>query len=167
MGLAAQSSHYGSVFSPAFDLILNGRFRWICALWSGCIRKQWRLQQNTPACCRQETLLCWRGDQCLSWVCGFTVGPLGALLIFFFFFFNSWVAGALDSAWRAVDNYLAFNKPKELRENFWKEWGPTEYLSEKDDEELVDLNRKLWDEYLGFTVREPRLTSSRKESTHQ
>ena len=66
--------------------------------------------------------------------------------------FNSWVAGALDSAWRAVDNYLALNHPEEVREKFWKLWGPTEYWDE--DPELIKLHRELLDQHLAITLHE-------------
>ena len=57
---------------------------------------------------------------------------------------NSWVAGALDSAWRAVDQYLAYNYPgSDWQKNFWDLWGETEYWDEKSNIDLVKLNRKL------------------------
>ena len=61
---------------------------------------------------------------------------------------DSWVAGALDSAWRAVDQYLALNLPNDVREKFWDLWGPTEYWDEAGNQELVELNRKLMDRHL-------------------
>ncbi|KAF9645107.1 amine oxidase [Thelephora ganbajun] len=61
---------------------------------------------------------------------------------------HAWVAGALDSAWRAVDQYLSLNQPDSVRQTFWDLWGPTEYWDEASDEELVNLNRKLADRHL-------------------
>ena len=77
-------------------------------------------------------------------------------------FINSWVAGALDSAWRAVDQYLLLNQPESVREKFWKLWGPTEYWDEASNKELVDLNHDLTERHLvislhkaGYTQRMP------------
>jgi len=64
---------------------------------------------------------------------------------------NSWIAGALDSAWRAVDQYLTFNEgnlPLSTQQTFYDMWGPTEYWDESSDEELVKLNRKLAERHL-------------------
>ena len=68
-------------------------------------------------------------------------------------FFNSWVAGALDSAWCAVDQYLALNRSKALRRKFWDKWGPTEFWDEISDDELVRLNQEYLDRhtYNGYT----------------
>ena len=63
-------------------------------------------------------------------------------------FINSWVAGALDSAWRAVDQYLALNQSKNVQQKFWDLWGPTEYWDEASNKELVDLNRELTERHL-------------------
>ena len=66
-----------------------------------------------------------------------------------------WVAGALDSAWRAVDRYLALHYrdlPAEsngtpvhnpVRRKFWESWGGSEYWDEKTNEELVQRNHKV------------------------
>ncbi|KAF9783369.1 amine oxidase [Thelephora terrestris] len=61
---------------------------------------------------------------------------------------HGWVAGALSSAWRAVDQYLALNLPHDVRQKFWDLWGPTEHWDEADDQEFVELNRKLMDRQL-------------------
>ena len=61
--------------------------------------------------------------------------------------FNSWVVGALNSAWRAVDHYLALNHPPERRQQFWDEWGSTEYW----DGRQVELNHELTDFFLPAT----------------
>ncbi|KAF9649823.1 hypothetical protein BDM02DRAFT_3094095 [Thelephora ganbajun] len=61
---------------------------------------------------------------------------------------HSWVNGALDSAWRAVDQYLSLHQSDSVRQEFWDLWGPTEYWDEVSDEELVNLNRKLADRHL-------------------
>jgi len=61
---------------------------------------------------------------------------------------DSWVAGALDSAWRAVDQYLTLNQPESVQQTFRDLWGPTEYWDERSNKELVDLNRKLTERHL-------------------
>ena len=61
---------------------------------------------------------------------------------------NSWVAGALDSAWRAVDQYLSINQSPSVQKKFWELWGPTEYWDEASDKGLVELNRKLMERHL-------------------
>jgi len=66
---------------------------------------------------------------------------------------HSWVAGALDSAWRAVDQYLALNhRDTPLQKKFWKLWGRTEYWDELFSEELVKLNRDLADRHLVISL---------------
>ena len=75
-----------------------------------------------------------------------TIDPMSARLIYSWI--DSWVAGALDSAWRAVDQHLALNLPEDVRQKFWDLWGPTEYWDEADNQELVELNRKLMDRHL-------------------
>lgn len=65
---------------------------------------------------------------------------------------NSWVAGALDSAWRAVDQYLSLNQPKTVQEKFWDMWGATEYWDEGSDKELIKLNRDLADRHLEIAL---------------
>ena len=67
-------------------------------------------------------------------------------------FVNSWAAGALDSAWRAVDNYLALNQPTDVRERFRKLWGQTEYWDEASNRELVELNDKLMERHLAIAL---------------
>ena len=62
-------------------------------------------------------------------------------------FLHSWVAGALNSAWRAVEQYLTLNQPRSLKK-FWELWGPTEYWDEASDEGLAELSRKLLDRHL-------------------
>ena len=64
---------------------------------------------------------------------------------------NSWVAGALDSAWRAVNQYLTLNQenlPSGTLEKFYELWGETEYWDEASDKTLVERNRKLMDRHL-------------------
>ena len=64
---------------------------------------------------------------------------------------NSWVAGALDSAWRAVNQYLNLNQenlPPGTLEKFYELWGETEYWDEASDKDLVERNRKLMDRHL-------------------
>ena len=64
---------------------------------------------------------------------------------------DSWVAGALDSAWRAVNQHLNLNQenlPPGTLEKFYELWGETEYWDEASDKDLVALNRKLMDRHL-------------------
>ena len=64
---------------------------------------------------------------------------------------DRWVAGALDSAWRAVDQYLALHYPdpegnsshNPVRMKFWESWGGSEYWDEVPDTELVEKNHKI------------------------
>ena len=63
-------------------------------------------------------------------------------------FVDSWVAGALDSAWRAVNQYLLLNQPQSVQEKFWKLWGPTEYWDEASNKELIELNRGFMERHL-------------------
>lgn len=60
---------------------------------------------------------------------------------------HPWVSGALDSAWRAVDQYLAIHNP-ELREKFQDLWGHSEYMDEEEDETLVKKNSELMEKHL-------------------
>jgi len=70
----------------------------------------------------------------------------------------AWVAGALDSAWRAVDQYLGENHPRSSwQKEFWKKWGETEYWNEKSNPDLVDLNRKLEERLLVTALYEDGL----------
>ena len=75
-------------------------------------------------------------------------------------FINSWVGGALDSAWRAVDQYLALNHPESVRQEFWDLWGPTEYLDEASNKELVDLNRELAERHLVIALHKSGVMAS-------
>jgi len=64
---------------------------------------------------------------------------------------NSWVAGGLDSAWRAVDQYINLNQsilPPGTQEKFHTTWGSTEYLDETSNKKLVEQNRKLMERHL-------------------
>ena len=61
---------------------------------------------------------------------------------------NSWVAGALDSAWRAVNQYLYLNHNKKVRKDFYAKWGRTEYWDEAYNNELFKLNRRLTKRHL-------------------
>ena len=62
---------------------------------------------------------------------------------------QSWIAGALDSAWRAVNQYLALHHPKsQYQKDFWKLWGKTEYWDEASNEGLVESDRKLMERNL-------------------
>ena len=63
-------------------------------------------------------------------------------------FIDSWVAGALDSAWRAVNQYLLLNQPQSVQEKFWELWGPTEYWDEASNKELIELNREFMERHL-------------------
>ena len=66
---------------------------------------------------------------------------------------NRWIAGALDSAWRAVDQYIALNLDKDVREKFWELWGPTEFWDEASNKDLVELNRKLMARHLVISLQ--------------
>jgi len=70
---------------------------------------------------------------------------------------HAWVAGALDSAWRAVDQYLALNN-EGLRQEFWDNWGSTEYWDETSDEDLVKLNHDLTERHLVIALSRSDLT---------
>lgn len=69
---------------------------------------------------------------------------------------NSWVAGALGSAWRAVDQYLSIREEEGqlpgARKKFWEEWGPSEYWDEAEDHALVDTSRGLMEEHIMLTL---------------
>jgi hypothetical protein len=73
-------------------------------------------------------------------------------------FIDSWVAGALDSAWRAVDQYLALNLP-DYQQKFWDLWGPTEYWDEGDNQDLIALNRKLMERHLVIGLHKDGVTT--------
>ena len=61
---------------------LNGCSRCICILRSGGIWRQRYLQPNAPACSKRQTVLRWRGGQCLPCVREFdTAYPLTEFLI--------------------------------------------------------------------------------------
>jgi len=65
---------------------------------------------------------------------------------------HGWVAGALDSAWRAVNQYLLLHHDERTLKKFYDEWGKTEYWNEADDDELVELNRKLTERHLVISL---------------
>ena len=72
---------------------------------------------------------------------------------------HSWVTGALDSAWRAVDQYLALNHAEShLRKEFWRLWGETEYWDEASDEKMVKLNRELTERHLVIALYKDGVT---------
>ena len=72
---------------------------------------------------------------------------------------HSWVTGALDSAWRAVDQYLALNHAEShLREEFWRLWGETEYWDEASNEKMVKLNRELTERHLVIALYKDGVT---------
>jgi len=75
---------------------------------------------------------------------------------------HAWVAGALDSAWRAVDQYLALNHPQSIRDTFWKLWGETEYWDEASDKGLVDLNHELAERHLVISLYKSGVTLEQK-----
>ena len=86
---------------------------------------------------------------------------------------DSWVAGALDSAWRAVDQYLCLNYDDQcIQETFWNNWGFTEYLDEQLNPGLITWNRELTERHLvislvksGLTVEDKETTGSHREGT--
>lgn len=59
----------------------------------------------------------------------------------------------MDSAWRAVDQYIALNLDKDVREKFWELWGPTEFWDEASNKDLVELNRKLMSRHLVISLQ--------------
>lgn len=64
---------------------------------------------------------------------------------------HAWIAGALDSAWRAAYQYISANEkvlPVGTLEKFYAEWGTTEYWDETTNKELVEENRKLMERHL-------------------
>ena len=64
---------------------------------------------------------------------------------------DSWVAGALDSAWRAVEQYITLNQenlPSGTLEKFYELWGESEYWDEASDKTLVERSRKLMERHL-------------------
>ena len=67
-------------------------------------------------------------------------------------FINSWVAGALNSAWRAVDQYLLLNQPDSVRDEFWRLWGPTEYWDEAAKIESVNSDHDLMERHLVISL---------------
>jgi len=71
---------------------------------------------------------------------------------------NSWVAGALDSAWRAVDQYLNIHKiilPPGTPKKFYKLWGETEYWDEDSNNDLAKSDRRLMKRQLVIGLHEP------------
>ena len=70
---------------------------------------------------------------------------------------NSWAAGALDSAWRAVDQYLTFNHPKSIRDTFWDKWGPNEYWDDA-SKKTIDQDHKLTNRHLVIGLDESGFT---------
>ena len=70
---------------------------------------------------------------------------------------HGWVAGALNSAWRAVDQYLLLNRPKSYRDMFWDKWGPNEYWDNAasktidQDHELTNRHLVIGLDGAGFT----------------
>ena len=78
---------------------------------------------------------------------------------------GSWVAGALDSAWRADDQYLCLNYDDCMRATFWTNWGLTEYLDEQLNIQLIGWNRDLTDRHLVISLVKFGLTVEDKETT--
>ena len=50
---------------------------------------------------------------------------------------NSWIVGSLDSAWRAIEQYLTIHDP-DLLWKFHKRWGSTEHWDEPSDHERLE-----------------------------
>ena len=67
---------------------------------------------------------------------------------------NSWVSVALDSAWRAVEQFLTINNHQlpGVQGEFWKKWGRTEYWDEASDSGLVRKNRELQEQHLAIAL---------------
>ncbi|KAF9648704.1 hypothetical protein BDM02DRAFT_3260885 [Thelephora ganbajun] len=94
---------------------------------------------------------------------------------------RGWVTGALNSAWRAVDQYLNLSKLEEARKKFHESWGASEHWDEvppkkgktpfgvgpKDGAsylELVELDRKLADRQLVIGLYESGIRPPPRES---
>ena len=65
---------------------------------------------------------------------------------------NSWVVGSLDSAWRAVHQYLTLHRP-DLWDKFRLQWGATEYWDENSNEDLVKSYRDLMERHLTIVLQ--------------
>lgn len=104
-----------------------------------CVLRAWRIRRsglraNLRPSCWRTTLHRRRGYQfvpcvSLSLVCF----PFEA-----YYVYTRWVAGALDSAWRAVYQYLSLHNPVRLPE-FLLNWGPSEYWSDEQLENHLRL----------------------------
>ena len=78
-------------------------------------------------------------------------------------FTNSWVAGALDSAWRAVYQYLSLYQPESVMQAFYNEWGSSEYWDETSDEALVEQNRELMERHLVIALHKSGVRLPKEE----
>ncbi|KZT21397.1 FAD/NAD(P)-binding domain-containing protein [Neolentinus lepideus HHB14362 ss-1] len=58
---------------------------------------------------------------------------------------HAWVAGALESSWRAVDMYLQLHHTKEMRHKFHSLWGSSEYWPESylQDQIRIGLSQSM------------------------
>ena len=74
---------------------------------------------------------------------------------------NSWIAGALDSAWRAVEQYLNINKiilPPGMPKKFHDSWRETEYWDEDSNNNLAKSDKELMKRQLVIGLYEPGTT---------
>lgn len=70
---------------------------------------------------------------------------------------NSWIAGSLDSAWRAVWQYLTIHRPDKLYD-FYGLWGRTEYWDEDSDDRLVESYHNLMTRHLAIALQKDGVT---------
>ena len=96
------------------------------------------IRSNHDACRQQQAIHCGRSYKFLSCV-GTLHLQLCLPLPILIEYSDRWVAGALDSAWRAVDQYLAINELETKREEMHEKWGSSEYWEENQIEDHIRL----------------------------
>ncbi|EIN12605.1 amine oxidase [Punctularia strigosozonata HHB-11173 SS5] len=53
---------------------------------------------------------------------------------------HAWVAGALDSAWNSIEQFLiTYNYPQSIRDSFHEQWGSSEYWDEQKTKNQIKL----------------------------
>ena len=163
LGLVAEPIHYGFVFLSVVVPILNGRFQadmrsFIRAYTETVIPSA---KSSSPLRTVNFSLLEMRPVLAMRvWICCRLSGRASHPNLI-----NSWAAGALGSAWRAVDQYLALNQPESVRLKFWDLWGPTEYWDEASDKGLVNLNRELTERHLVIALHKSGVRFSPQKQT--
>lgn len=81
-------------------------------------------------------------------------------------FIYSWVAGALDSAWRAVNQYFLVNDRKsDLHKKFKELWGETEYWDDDCHDGLAEANHKLMKRAVVIALDKDGVVPEPNEST--